>query len=511
MAHPVHPAHHVGGISRRHVLAWTAGATTAAAAAAVMAACAPDEGPAPDEDESGAGVARLDVVDSAGSLLDLDGLRRIQSNGAGEDGWDDQLLDTGTLEVLAHAPLYEDDEASAAVDLPGGGPATLTLSWPTSHGYSALMADIPGPGRYSLAELAARALHERQETRLDALGAAARTEVQSLRDGAAAALDACSSASDPAERASRGAEALEAAAGAQLALDEACQALAPADAVIGVTFTQPPDAAQVSQAVGIGEGRRRTAVRIVVDDASDSGELDAWRQTVTALHDAGALALVQVCDSQMMADLSDEDWDRRVEALVAGLPEADAWEVGNELGGSWLGEGAVDRTLRAARAVRADPATAAATTVVTLYYQLGQESEESSVLTWAGSKLTPELLGLTDVLGLSVYPQLHPLGTGADRVLTALAEAFPDQRLALTELGYGGDDLDPGPWWFGSQQDAAAARTATARHLTSAALGRERSWGAPFWWYYLQDEEPGAPGGPVGEVLSDVATGSQDR
>ena len=506
MAHPARPAHRAGVITRRRILARVAGAAAAAAAATVMAACAPDE-----DEESSAGVARLDVVDSSGSLLDLDGLRRIQSNGAGEDGWDDQLLSTDTLEVLAHAPLYEDDEASAAVDLPDGGPATLTLSWPTSHGYSALMADIPGPGRYSLAELAARALHERQAPRLDSLGPAARAEVQSLRDDAATALDACSSASDPAERASRGAEALEAAAGAQLALDEACQALAPADAVVGVTFTQPPDAAQVSQAVGIGEGRRRTAVRIVVDDASDSGELDAWRQTVTALHDAGALALVQVCDSQMMATFSDEAWHQRVGALIAALPEADAWEVGNELGGSWLGDDAVDRTLRAARAVRADPATAAATTVVTLYYQLGQESEESSVLTWAGSELSPELLGLTDVLGLSVYPQLHPLGTGADRVLTALAEAFPDQRLALTELGYGGDDLDSGPWWFGSQQDTAAARTAVARHLTSAALGRERSWGAPFWWYYLQDERPGAPGGPVGEVLGEVATASQDR
>ena len=75
------------------------------------------------------------------------------------------------------------------------------------------MADIPGPGRYSLAELAARALYERQGTRLDALGAAARAGVQSLREGAAAALEACSSASNPAERASRGAEALEAAAG----------------------------------------------------------------------------------------------------------------------------------------------------------------------------------------------------------------------------------------------------------------------------------------------------------
>ena len=127
------------------------------------------------------------------------------------------------------------------------------------------------------------------------------------------------------------------------------------------------------------------------------------------------------------------------------------------------------------------------------------------MLSWARRRLTPELLAVTDVLGLSVYPQWHPLGTGADRVISALAEAFPDQRVALTELGYGGDDLDPGPWWFGSAQDAAAARAATARHLTSAALGREGSWGAPFWWYYLQDERPGAPGGPVSGVLASVA------
>ena len=405
-------AHRAGGPSRRQALSW---ATGAAVTAAVVAACAP-EGPDSDEEQEAA-VARLDVVDSAGVLLDFDGLRRVQSNGAGEDGWDDQLLDTDTLEVLAHAPLYEDDEASAAVDLPDGGAATLTLSWPTGHGYSALMADIPGPGRYSLAELAARSLHGRQQPRLDALTSSrTRTEVQTLRDGAAAALDACSSSSDPVERAVHGAEALEAAAGAQLALDEAGLAVAPHDAVIGVTFTRPPDAAQISQATGIGGGQRRVAARIVVDDAADADEMDSWRRTIAALHAAGALALVQVCDSQTMTAFGLGAWDARVASLVTGLSQADAWEIGNELGGSWLGDDAVEKTLRAARAVRADPATADATTVVTLYYQLGQESAESSLLTWAGNGLVPELLDLTDVLGLSVYPQLHPLGTGADRV-----------------------------------------------------------------------------------------------
>ena len=53
--------------------------------------------------------------------------------------------------------------------------------------------------------------------------------------------------------------------------------------------------------------------------------------------------------------------------------------------------------------------------------------------------------------------------------------------------------------------DEAAARTAVAEHVTAAALGREGAWGAPFWWYYLQDEAPGARGGPVSTTLAEVA------
>ncbi len=498
-------AHAPVRLSRRTLLAGTG----SAALALTAATCSPSDPSSATPAE--AGIARLDVTDPDGRLLDFAGLRRIQSNGVGEDAWDDQLLHPESLEVITHAPLYEDTESSAAVDLPEGG-ATLSLSWPTSHGYSALFADIPGPGRHSLAELAARGLHERQQPRLDTLPASqARTAVENLRQEASAALDACTGAAGPAERAAHGAEALEAATAAQLMLDEACLALAPGDAFIGVTFTRPPDPGRLSRAAGIGAGHRPVAARIVVEDDTDPAELDSWRQTITALHAAGSLAMVQVCDSQLMAELDQGEWDRRVSALVRGLPEADAWEIGNELGGSWLGADAVERTLQAAHAVRANRATADATTVLTLYYQLGQDSAENSTLSWARDNLTPELLDLTDVLGLSVYPQWHPLGAGADRVLTALATAFPDQRVALTELGYGGDDLDPGPWWFGDEHDAAAARNATARHLTSAALGRPGCWGAPFWWYYLEDEEPGTPGGPVSETLIDVARDTGSR
>lgn len=452
------------------------------------------------------GTVLLDVVDASGSRLTWKALRELQSAGAGEDGYDDMLLDSDTLQAVLGAPLYEVDGASAALDLPAGGPWALSLSWPTSHGYSALLADLPGPGRYCLAELAARSLHERQPARQETLPAEAdRQAVEVLRTATTSALEACKASTDPLARAVHGAEALEAAATAQLALDEACVALAPEDAVIGVTFTEPPSGEQVTQTAQVGAGTRRAAARIVVADPEDAEELDAWAATIDQLHEVGSLAMVQVCDSAVMAALDDDAWDAQVATLLSALPAADAWEIGNELGGTWLGDGVVGKVRRAGQAVRANPATAGATTVVTLYYQLGQDAVDSSLLTWARANLTPELLAVTDVVGLSVYPQWHPLGTGADRVLSALAACAPGRRLALTELGYGAEDLDDGPWWFGSAQDRSAARSATARHLTSVALGRDGSWGAPFWWYYLQDHQPSAPGEPVGEVLAEVA------
>ncbi|OMG16728.1 Tat pathway signal sequence, partial [Actinomyces naeslundii] len=113
---------------------------------------------------------------------------------------------------------------------------------------------------------------------------------------------------------------------------------------------------------------------------------------------------------------------------------------------------------------------------------------------------------LVDVVGLSVYPQLHPLGTAADRVLSALDTVFPSSRIAVTELGYGAEDLNAGPWWFGSASDPVVARTAVAEHVTGAALGRSDAWGAPFWWYYLEDQV-GTPGGKVAPALAAASNG----
>ena len=301
-------------------------------------------------------------------------------------------------------------------------------------------------------------------------------EAEKLRASAQQSLDACAKAQSWTERGRLANSALESAAGAQLSLDRALSAQAPQDAVIGVTFTRVPTSAEIAAALapsGPGGGRRKVSARLVIGDPNDAEEMTGWRNTVEALHAQGGQALVQICDSHDLAALTDSAWDTRVDTLIKALPNVDAWEIGNEIGGDWLGTGPVAKAQRAAKAVRE---RTSATTVLTLYYQLGQADPTYSLFSYAVRELPASIRELIDVVGLSVYPQLHPLGTAADRVLSTLEAVFSSSRIAVTELGYGGADLDAGPWWFGSASDPVAARTAVAEHVTGAALGRSDAW-----------------------------------
>ena len=371
------------------------------------------------------------------------------------------------------------------------------------------MADLPVSGEHDLLELAARTLHDRQTERYQqatAQGLKGSEEAVPLRASAQESLDACTTAQSWADRGRLAVSALEAASGAQLALDRALVAQAPQDAIIGVTFTRVPTAAEIAAALapsGPGGGKRKVSARLVIGDPADAQEMAGWRTTVDALHAQGGMALAQICDSHDMAVLSDAAWDTRVDSLIKALPSVDAWEIGNEIGGDWLGTGPVAKAQRAARAVRE---RTSATTVLTLYYQLGQADPAYSLFSYAAKEITQPIRDLVDVVGLSVYPQLHPLGTAADRVLTTLDTAFPASRIAVTELGYGGEDLNNGPWWFGSATDPSVARTAVAEYVTGAALGRSDAWGAPFWWYYLEDQV-GTPGGQVAPALAAASNG----
>ncbi|WP_159814558.1 Tat pathway signal sequence [Actinomyces sp. zg328] len=476
------------GMTRRRALLTAGGlALAGGAAGALMTRLGPD-GASPTT------TITLVLRDADGAPMTLAQVRAIQSAGKGEDGYDDALLDSTTLEVIAIGPLYEEDGA-ILVDVPEGRDCALCLSWPTSQGYSALIADLPPHGSAEVLTLAARDLHQRQRAALAALadpsGAAGPTgRAASALEASRRAHAATQSAIDSGIGDEQGARLLELAAAAQVALDTALIGAAPPGALIGATLTEAPSPQQRGAVIAATGSARRGAVRLVLDDAS-APALAAWREAADALQRAGIHVMGQICDSEGLAALSDSDFDKRLDAVLAALPGLDSWEVGNELGGDWLGEDPVGRATRAARAVKE---RTGALTVLTLYYQLGQAAAQGALFNVAASLAGGELMGLVDVVGISVYPQSHPLGTAADRVMSALADRFPGKRVAVTELGYGGGDLDEGPWWFGSREDADAARIALIAQVTGAALGRPQAWGAPFWWYFLDDEEASASG-----------------
>jgi hypothetical protein len=224
-------------------------------------------------------------------------------------------------------------------------------------------------------------------------------------------------------------------------------------------------------------------VRLVFDLSEGPSYYTA---TVRAAHKAGIRVVGQFLDSSDMARVSQKQWQRRVARFVTGLPDVDTWEVGNEANGNWLGSGVGAKIAYAAAYVKAHTR---ASTLLTLYWQLGEDDAEHSLFTWASS-LPQSTVRNLDQIGLSVYPEDHPLGAAFDRVFRTLHEAFPRQRLAITELGYWSADTGHA-WWWGSRDDPTGkGRQAVADLYTRAVFGYPYSAGGTYWWYFLEEVRP---------------------
>jgi hypothetical protein len=99
-------------------------------------------------------------------------------------------------------------------------------------------------------------------------------------------------------------------------------------------------------------------------------------------------------------------------------------------------------------------------------------------------------MSVIDDLGMSVYPEDHPMGVAFDRAVSTLHAAAPQQRIMLTELGYWSADLGH-TWWWGSATDpTGAGRQQVAALYQSAMMGYSYSGGGAYWWYYLTEALP---------------------
>jgi hypothetical protein len=446
-----------------------------------------------------AGLVRFRVYDTAGRRLGWPAFRSLQENGKGEDGDNDMILDPATLRVRSGWPLYE-DAGDPVLDRPSGA-AALSMAWPTTDGYSALILDLPRPGTYVFNLLAAQqavaqlrtALSDRPDYRPSpAFRVSWRTARSDLALAGAARTDA--------DRGRFGARAYEAAVHAQLLLlrefgmHQLAQPEPPAPTLgpsirpagnrprIGFTFDAiRPGAGDLERVSALVHDRRGAAAVRLVFDLSQGPSY--YAATVRAAHRAGILVVGQILDSSDMARVSQQQWRLHVTRFVSGLPDVDTWEVGNEVNGNWLGSGVATKIGYAAAYVKAHTR---ASTLLTLYWQLGEDDPQHSVFSWASSLPRSTVRNL-DQIGLSVYPEDHPLGAAFDRVFRTMHEAFPRQRLLITELGYWSADLGH-TWWWGSRHDPIGkGRRAVADLYTRAVFGYPYSAGGTYWWYFLEE------------------------
>jgi hypothetical protein len=162
----------------------------------------------------------------------------------------------------------------------------------------------------------------------------------------------------------------------------------------------------------------------------------------------------------------------------------DEWEVGNEVNGSWLGRDVGAKVAYAADFVKRHTS---ARTLLTLYWQLGEDAPRYSMFTWASRNLSAGTMTDIDDVGISLYPEDHPMGLAFDRALRTLHARFTRQRLLISELGYWSPDLGHTWWWGVRRAPRERGRLAVAELYQSAVLGYPYSGGGTYWWYYRQE------------------------
>lgn len=424
----------------------------------------------------------LHVYDRSGKLLTWDEFRGVQSNGAGEDGENDALLDPADLVIIEPWPLFARD-GSPALEHPGR-PALLALAWPSVDGYSQLLLSVPPPGTYSFNLLAAEAAVAALHRLLDSHPGVTSSPEAADRIGiATTALDGARGAADEADAAVKANQAYDAAVGASVLLLQQYGQERAGQLRRGVTLDRIPRRADLQHVVALtGQGGW---VRLVLDQDTP---FTSYAGPIGTAHELGLRVLLEPVDSSAMGDLDEAGWRRRWQSAVRALPEADEWETGNEVNGDWLGSHVADRVAWATRYVHEHTD---ATALVTLYWQLGEGRPENALFNWLAAH--PEAAAEADTVGLSLYPEEHPLGGATDEVLRQLNHVLPDRPVIISELGYGAEDLDR-IWWWGVRSDPEGLGRASVAGLYTRAIGAyDFGGGGPFWWYFLHDAPAGSP------------------
>ena len=435
------------------------------------------------------GTVQLRFFDRRGHEISAAGARSRMSNGSA--GWaNDALIDPTFLYDIDAHPLHTDGSGHLSFTVPDR-PVALAVNWPTTRGYSLLILDNGGAGfthggvvnfTYRAAIDAKRMLDQELVIRPSFKRSPAFIESYAA---AANAIDLAKAASARSVRGRYGSLALDhlALANDLLLADYGTQfAKSPASMTpwLGVTVDTIDHAGASLDLAG-----RLTDpygwVRIVMDPGTD---FSAYAPAVHRAHLEGLKVLGQPIDSYYAKAFPGSTYLHRIQRAVRALPAVDAWEIGNEVNGGWLGPGMGDRIDQAAAWLH--DSHPQKTVVVTFYWQMGTDAPQWSTFDWIRDELKPSTIQDTDVFLLSTWVEDAPLGLAYDRILRAFHYALPGSLVGIGELGYWGPATSKA-WWYGDPHNPTRARRIVLDQIYRASLGYSWSVGGVFWWYFVED------------------------
>ena len=435
------------------------------------------------------GTVTLLFFDQNGTALTPSEVRLVSNNG-GADNNNDFLLNPANMRAISSGPLYTSG-SNLAFNIPSEAVA-LAFNWPTiSRGYQLLILDNGGAGfstaatinfTYQAALDVKKKLDVARAARPDYVPSGNFTTAYQAAASMLAEVDLYSPESAKGKAGQLALDQLAVAYDAMLAEHGPVYAAASKSIItpwIGFTIDAVLNyQANVDLAATL--AAPYAWIRIVFDSSQAPS---TYTNIVNYAKTKGVKVLGQPVDSNYDNGYTRAEYKQRFIDYISAFPQIDAWEVGNEVNGSWLSSDIGLRIADAAAEVKAR--APGKLTFLTLFWQINTDTEEYSMFTWVNANLPESTRANIDVVTFSQYQEQAPMGVAFDQVMKMLCAEFPTQKIGLGELGYwiSGQQL----WWAYNQTDTPAAKRSVAEQYYNAILDYPGSIGGVFWWTYIQD------------------------
>jgi len=220
---------------------------------------------------------------------------------------------------------------------------------------------------------------------------------------------------------------------------------------------------------------KKMTVRIVFDPGMSPSD---YETAVNQIHNVSYI-IGQPVDSSSMKRYSVEQYRSRFQEYLNAFGNTiEAWEVGNEVNGEWLGS-ASDVSAKIAAAYDVVEA-AGKTSVLTLHFNEGPDCPTypiNEMYSWVNNYVPDRMKQGLDYVLFSYYPENCPeIKPDWNAEFTKTGNIFPNAKLGFGELGInGGTD---------------AQKAALINEFYPKAISHPRYVKGVFWWYFKEEMVP---------------------